>query len=325
MKSSGWRWTMACIAMALCDGATAQDREGVEGGDYAEFRAARLTAVIGNNNGLGPHRAWYNGVYSMRAPEESESPYVTVYAGINLENFFDARPVDAVKERTVFFEPRSSPMAFRKISDRVAELHQEATPVYGIESHMRFELKDPHYIDYTCTCIPRRGDLAGGFFGVFWASYIEAPENNAIYFLNAGSTLDAPFWVQFATQQHDLNSSVRREDDTFDPPFEPGAAALWRSVSPLRYALPLYYGRFRDMVLIYLFKPENVLLRFAHSPSGGGVTPGRNQNNPAWDFQMLVPNYAAGTEYRLRMRVVYKPWVSREEVLAEARKYFDES
>ena len=38
---------------------------------------------------------------------------------------------------------------------------------------------------------------------------------------------------------------------------------------------------------------------------------------------MIVPEYEVGKEYGLRGRVVYKPWVDREDVLAEVRKYLD--
>ena len=36
--------------------------------------------------------------------------------------------------------------------------------------------------------------------------------------------------------------------------------------------------------------------------------------NPAWDFQYVVDEAAAGTEFCLRSRLVYKPYVDREEI-----------
>jgi hypothetical protein len=69
-------------------------------------------------------------------------------------------------------------------------------------------------------------------------------------------------------------------------------------------------------VLIYIFRPGPTV-RFAHSPSGGGATPDGQDTCPAWDFQLLIPRCAADTEYGLDMRLVYKPWKGRADVLAE--------
>jgi hypothetical protein len=310
------------LAVALLTALSAEaNDQAQEGKDYALFEIPRLRCVIGNNAALGEHRAWYNGVFSMSAPECETTPFVPLYAGLNLENFFDgARASD---DREIFFEPRAAAMEFRRINDRTAELYQPATPVYGIESWTRFELKEPYYIDLSFRCVPHKPDLAGGFFGVFWASYINGPENKSYYFLAPGSTLDAPVWVQFLTQQHDRDSTVRSAEGGADVPLNRDKKCLWTEISPLRYGAPFFYGRFQNMVLIYIFEP-NPNIRFAHSPSGGGETPAKDGHNPAWDFQLIVPDYKVGQEYPLHMRLVYKPWVDRADVLQEVRRYLDE-
>ena len=94
--------------------------------------------------------------------------------------------------------------------------------------------------------------------------------------------------------------------------------ALFTNMSRIQYSEPFYYGRFGDMVLIYIFKP-NPYLRFAHSPSGGGRTSSGDDTNPAWDFQLVIPAPKAGAEYSLDMRVVFKPWAGRADVLKEVR------
>jgi hypothetical protein len=292
----------------------------VKGQDYVALSVARLTCVIGNNRPLGVHRQRYNGVFRMAAPEQKETPYVPFYAGINLENFFDARPRHP--DSKVFFEPRCQPMTLTQVDATTVELHQEATPYFGIESRMRFQLKAPYYIDYKYTCIPHKEGLAGGYFGVFWASYINAPLDKSVYFLGNGASLEQPFWQQFLTQQHDRDSTLRGQNDDVNLEFDPGPDTLWRCLSPLRYSVPFYYGRFRNMVLIYIFKSDSTV-RFAHSPSGGGrrETGKHRQSNPAWDFQLIVPDYQVNRPYGLEMRAVYKPWAGRDDVLAEVNRY----
>jgi hypothetical protein len=158
---------------------------------------------------------------------------------------------------------------------------------------------------------------------VFWASYIAEPEDKSLHFLQEGSTLDAPRWAALSTQKHGHASSVRHEADSLDLSFEEPSDLLYANFSPLRYSARFFYGRWRDKVLIYVFRP-GPLVRFAHSPSGGGPTAAGDDTCPAWDFQLLVPAVAIGREHHLEMRLVFKPWAGRADVLAEVREYLEE-
>lgn len=302
-----------CVLLSLTLGAESAPA------DYGAFSVSRLTAVIGDNGELGEHRTHYNGLFSLRAPGLVDSPFVPLYAGLNLEHYFDARPRSP--EASVFFEPRHAPMSFTRINDTTAELHQPPTPVYGVESWTRFVLTDPYYVDMEFRCVPTKAAFEGGILGVFWASYINAPSDKSIYFLRDG-TLDAPLWAQFCTQEHNLNSTVRSAKDDLEIPFEATGDVLYSTFSPFRYAAPFYYGRFRDHVLIFIFQSDQIV-RFAHSPSGGGRTPTEEDTNPAWDFQLIVPGYEVGKEYGLKVRLVLKPWVDRADVLKEVRAYLE--
>ena len=311
--------TAVAMGVMLVGCATVQDT--APSGDFAAFNVSRLSCVIGNNAEDGEHRSGYNGVFRITSPDESVTPYVPLYAGLNLEHYFDARPRSP--EASVFFEPRHAPMAFRKVNDTTAELHQPETPTYGVESWTTFEVKEPYYIDMSYRCIPHRDAFQGGFMGMFWASYINAPHDKSIYFLQGESTVEKPVWAQLCTQKHGVHSSVRWQGDTAELHYPPEADTLFNSFSPFRFSAPFYYGRVRDMVLIYIFKP-NPYLRFAHSPSGGGNTEAEDDTNPAWDFELVIPDWKVGETYSLTMRAVYKPWVDRADVLKEVAKYLNE-
>ncbi len=313
------RFVLATLAVCAAGGLTfAQDPKPSK--DFATFQVSQLQCVIGNNAADGVHREGYNGVFRITSPNESISPYVPFYAGLNLEHYFDARPRNP--DASIFFEPRHAPMEFRKIDDTTAELHQPATAYFGVESWTTFQLNDPYYIDLAYRCIPRKDAFEGGFMGVFWASYINAPINKSIYFLQGDSTLDKPFWAQFCTQKHGHDSAVLRQGDDTELNYPAESDTLFNSISPLRYSVPFYYGRVRDMVLIYVFKP-NPYLRFAHSPSGGGKTEAGDDTNPAWDFHLVIPDWKVGETYTLTMRAIYKPWVDRADVLREVAKYLE--
>ncbi len=296
--------------------------DGTSSADFATFRVSKLTCVIGNNAAAPDHRAGYNGIFSLTTPGANESAFVPAFSGLNLEHYFDAR--QARGNQQVVFEPRHAPMQFRRLGPTKAELVQPATPVFGVESSTVFELKEPYYIDVSYRGTPRKGGFEGGFLGVFWASYINAPLDKSIYFLDGSSTLAAPRWVQFATQAHGRDSTVRAADDKLELAMGEDPRSLFRNFSPLRYGAPFFYGRFHDQVLIYIFRP-NPHLRFAHSPTGGSRTAAGDDSNPAWDFQLVMPEAEAMRGLHLEMRIVYKPWAGREDVLREVRSWLNDA
>ncbi len=291
----------------------------VEEVDFGAFEVSQLKCIIGNNKSCGEHLPGYNGIFALMSPDDSSNAYVPSFAGINLEHYFDATPRNDTP--SIMFEPRHAEMAFRRINSTTAELYQPPTPVYQVESWTTFELKEPYYIDVTFRCIPKSDTFAGNFMGIFWASYINTPHNKSIYFPGDGSTPENPKWLQFCTQYHNHFSTVCRQDDPGPKEFPKLPPMLWNQISPLRYGIPLFYGIVRDMALIYIFE-HNPYLRFAHSPSGGGNTPDNTDTNPAWDFQLVIPDYEPLKTYSLRMRVVFKKWAGPEDVLREADRFY---
>ena len=170
-------------------------------------------------------------------------------------------------------------------------------------------------------CIPRKAELAGSSSGYSGRPTSTNRPDKSYYFLDAKSTLDKPRWVQYCTQKHDRDSTVVNEKDATPLAFEPtDKTTLWNQLSLLRYSEPFFYGRFGNMVLIYIFEP-NPGLRFSHSPSGGGDTRAKDGANPAWDFPVGRAELRGQQGIRPEMRLVYKPWVDRADVLREVRAY----
>lgn len=279
------------------------------------FRAGDLTAVIGDNSADGQHRAGYNGLWSLVHKSQPENLFVPAVAGLNFEHIFDGDKQDSDGSGKVFFEPRHAPMTFRKLSATAAELHQPPTPNFHLESWTRFEVVAPHYVDMSFRCTPRQHVFTHGYIGLFWASYINAPEDKSIYFHGGG------LWHQLCTQQHNDESTVRHRDDKLELKFSSGLRnALFRNLSPLRFDEPFYYGLFRGHTYILMFeRPQGI--RFTHSPSGGGVNKEKQSTNPAWDFQYLLPQYEVNKEYSFRARVVYRERCDRDEVLREVERW----
>jgi hypothetical protein len=275
------------------------------------FTAGDLTAVIGDNDAHGPHRAGYNGLWSLTHNTEPTNLFVPTVAGLNLEHIFDGQTLDPPGQQDMFFEPRRAKMTFRKLSATAAELHQPPTPTFHLESTTRFTLREPDVIDFDFRFKPTQHAFKRGYLGLFWASYINAPEDKSMYL--RGRNL----WLQHCTPAHNALSTVVHERDKFELTFAEGHRdCLYKSLSPLRYDLPLFYGLFRKHIFVVMFD-RTAGLRLTHSPSGGGANTEAQTTNPAWDFQYVLPEYEVNNEYHLRARVIYRQRCPREQVLKE--------
>jgi hypothetical protein len=275
------------------------------------FRVGDLTAVVGDNGAEGEHRAGYNGLWSLTHRTEPTNLFVPAVAGLNFEHIFDGHQFDRDNTRNIFFEPRHAPMTFRRVSDAEAELHQAPTPTFHLESWTHFTLVAPHYVDLHFRFRATQHVFHHNYLGLFWASYINAPDDKSMYFRHGR------VWHQLCTQRHNDESTVRHQNDQFEMRFTQGyPEALFRNLSQFRYDEPFYYGNFRDHVAILMFdRTEGI--RFTHSPSGGGANQQRQTTNPAWDFQYFLPRYEVNREYGFRARLAYRPRCTREEILRE--------
>jgi hypothetical protein len=278
---------------------------------HGTFRAGDLTAIIGDNTAHEQHRAGYNGIWSLTHRTEAANLFVPTVAGLNFEHIFDGERFDRDRTNTIFFEPRNARMNYRQISDVSAELHQPPTPTFQLESWTRFTLVAPHYIDMTFRCIATQHLFTNGYIGLFWASYINAPDDKSMYF--RGSRL----WQQLCTQRHNDESTLMHTDDKLELRFHKDfPPCLFRNNSPMRYEEPFFYGNFRNHMVILMFDRTSGI-RFTHSPSGGGSNAQLQTTNPAWDFQFLIPKYEVKREYQFRARLAYRPRCSREDIMQE--------
>src|SRR5262249_30896829 len=197
------------------------------------FKVGDLPAVVGDNAAAGEHRAGYNGVWSLTHKTEPANLFVPAVAGLNFEHIFDGDKHDSDDSRKIFFEPRNAPMTFKKLSDSEAELYQAPTPTFHLESWTRFSLVAPHYLDFSLRCVATQHAFANNWIGLFWASYLNAPEDRSIYFRNGSQ------WQQLCSQQHNDESTVRHRDDKLELKFSDDCPnALYRNLSPLRFSEP---------------------------------------------------------------------------------------
>lgn len=288
---------------------------------FHSLRCKDLTVQVGDNGRIGLHRAGYHGIYALVHRHLDISLFVPAYSGMNLEHIFDGR----VLPEEVLYEPREAEMMLEVRSKQEAVLYQPPTPFFGLESWTTFRVQDPDRIEWEFSCVPTRPTFQRGYIGLFWASYIQAPENKSLYFWGRFPRSQASHWIQWCTQAHALASTVTYLHESFQPTFDPHhPRMLFTQLSPLKFEHPFFYGRFHSHVWAIFFDRADGI-RFSHSPSGGGPTHDGTDTYPAWDFQWIIPNYQVGRRYTLRARIIYREWKGREDLWAEWEQWQEES
>ncbi|MFP6671128.1 MAG: hypothetical protein VB857_06910 [Pirellulaceae bacterium] len=276
---------------------------------YAILMRNGVKAVVVDNQAvaddvLPAHRAGYSGLAYLGHSRRTENLFVPSYAGLNYEHIHDGTKQD----RKVLFEPRNAPMQLRLVDQDTVELYQAASPHYGLESCLRYQMLKDGTLEMTLECVPRKRSYTHGYIGLFWASYIHQPESLDVHFQGRRASSKESSWIQSATPSHgELATHLSLTDmRTFkhDPDFP---LSLVFNRSNYRYSQPWYYGVSHQMAWVQMFRPQDQV-RLTQSPSGGG------KGNPAWDFQYLIPDYQVGKRYQLVMRGLYVPFESREQV-----------
>ncbi len=276
---------------------------------YAILMRNGVKAIVVDNQAvadenLPDHRAGYSGLAYLGHSKRSENLFVPSYAGLNYEHIHDGTKQD----RKVLFEPRNAPMQLRLVDQHTVELYQAASPHYGLESCLRYQMLKDGVLEMTLECVPRKRSYTHGYIGLFWASYIHQPESLDIHFRGKANGSKKVSWIQAATPSHGkLSTHVSVTDRrTFkhDPDFP---LSLVFNRSNYHYEQPWYYGVSHQMAWVQMFRPQDQI-RLTQSPSGGG------KGNPAWDFQYLIPDYQVGQRYQMVMRGMYVPFESPEQV-----------
>jgi len=289
----------------------------VPGTPFVKLSRGGITAVVVNNEAvdndiLPGHKAGYSGVGSLTHEKQPRNLFVPAYAGLNFEHIHDG----TTRDRDILFEPRKFPMELRVVNDHTAELYQAPTGNWKLESCTRYALLPDGTIEMTFECIPRADTYKNGYIGLFWASYINAPESKDIYFFGMPNDQaeSEPGWIRGVTPKHGVLATHigaydhRRfkHDDNFP-------LTLVFNRSQHYFAEPWYYAVSHGMAYVLMFRDQDQV-RLSQSPSGGG------KDNPAWDFQWFIENPEVDKRYQLVLRAAYVPFKSAEEIRKVAQQ-----
>jgi len=270
--------------------------------------------VIADNEAFGPiHRPGYNGVAELKltAPG-SKNLFVPTVAGLNFEHIFSG---DGQSFGWNIFEPRRAPMQLVRRSATRVELHQEGTEHWPLRSRVTYEITNDA-IDFTYCGTPLENAWRKhGYIGVFFASYIDKPEDMSLQFIGRsrhGRGDASPRWIKHLPPKHGEAANHRPAGSTWHPPLDEGFnIPLVKGTSEFEYVFPFYFGRSGENVFVMMFERprDGGELRFAQSPSGGGT------GNPAWDYVYFQRRYEVNREFCFRARAVYRKFNDAEEII----------
>jgi hypothetical protein len=271
------------------------------------IQAGELTAIVGDASRDGIGGTQYAGLWSLTSKHRPFNAFGNSYAGL------------------LPGEIRGQSPRLEIVNATTCALVKPATNQRPVDVRATYQVKAPYYMDHALRFTDRENTLSSrtypgaDFREVSWCCYMNCPEDSRIHFRSGGE------WYRYISPLHGVGSNIAPSyvsdaDLETLPPQQDRKPFHWDRIRD-RFDEPFYYGRVGKMVLILIFDQPR-WIRFFCSPSGGGTSMRIGEFCPAWDFEWIIPacEYRVGREYQLRMRLVYKLFVSDDDVLREYRK-----
>jgi len=282
-------------AALLGSGVRAQERRPFQ---TAELRGGEITLLLGNEYDHGAGRTGYIGIWSLTSIHEPTNVFVPHYAG--------------------WIHRRNRAQVTRiSVTEGVIQ-HIGSDGTAGTKQS--FRVIPPYYFDCVFTT-----PLSGDSIEIGGTSYMNGPEDPGVYFLNPEMKWQRHYDTLHGNAASILPAGMPEPEVRKVPgsPYPKGTARFADTFADHRYHpdYALFYGRFRDMVLVHMFKPRSNVIPYT-SPSGGGLRPGGQLRNPAWDWRVTVSRgVLSNKEASFLVRAIYKKYINDADILAEYQRW----
>ncbi len=192
-----------------------------------------------------------------------------------------------------------------------------------LECRMRHSFSGRNHLDMCFEVTPGGMDDGQSPLVFTWVSHVRGACSPAIHFPGVRDGVEG--WVSFGESPGERGIVVGLGAGTQAGEGEKMTEAC-RPVQGVRFSEPVYYGLVDGdqneatggdvMVFILMFdQPEN---------TGFVLRDGENDSRGIeWDWQYRVPAPEAGKAFSQRVRMVYKPFLGQDDVLAEYRSWRD--
>ena len=280
----------------------------------AMLQTNEIQTVVGDASRDGVGGQNYCGLWSLTSKHRRFNAFGNSFAGL------------------IPGEIRGKSPVLEVVDDTTAALVRTADESHPVDVRATYSVQAPCYVDHILTLTDQtdRRQQGCSFREVSWCCYMNCPEGPRLHFLSNGE------WCRYISPRHSVQANIA-PSYVLDAQLEQWPLkGEWREghedSRPFHWDRhgrtfdePFYFGRLGDMVMILVFDTPK-WLRFFCSPSGGGASLILGQECPAWDFEWVIPeqDYQVGRSYTFNMRLVYKRFVSGEDVLEEFRRTQEE-
>lgn len=218
------------------------------------------------------------------------------------------------------FTPRSGSLSPQRQGRTVTLVRERGDSPWEVEARITYEAVDPHYVDMTFEATIHDASLfePAGYAAFFFASYMAWVEDPELHWKGYTGPNAPMTWVESQANATDPG-------DHYLPLGAPGLNAP--AADPVlsmhaghedwpRIGLPFCYGRASPgMVYAVMFD------RLYEADEEIRFTVMRwlldERPSPAWDFTYVARDLYDGKQVGFRARLIWKPWVSRDDVEAE--------
>ena len=237
---------------------------------------------------------------------------------LTLEHYV-AVPID--DPNYIEYEPFGSKRTLRDVRGEGCTLRYASMSCCEVDCAISYRMTPPHYVDIVVTAQTARAQWPHNYLALFFATIVDTPIYTGVNVI--GSDPNVEFnrlnpWVHFNGQGETpgrtihpsgvANPELARPDD---PP-----NIYYFDDSSVRFDLPFFYGTVDHMVFGAFFKnSDREKVRFTVNPVASGF------GGPAWDFFWLLEDPAPREIRQLPVRVIWKPFISRQDILDEYESY----
>ena len=250
--------------------------------------------------------------------------------GLNFEHIMNGSAADA---EICMFTPRTDSCLLLQHQPSAASIiHRAEDSNWAMDSEMHYTSPGGNCIDLEFKATPRSNRFPLGYVAFMWASYMDKARDRKIYFY--GEREGRESWLSFGDDtEGGFETGTIAHCGAPPLPYEKGAQTLnIIENAHKKFKLPFYYGLMagdgdlatpgHTMAYIMMFD-QAAPIRFAMwnfiTDSKGAPDP----HSPAWDWQYVIQNPEVGRQYGYRARVIYKPFISPEDVEQEYRHWVD--
>jgi len=293
----------------------------------AELRNTTWSSrLLDNQANAGRQGSGFNPLWHAAFP--GRNLFRGEFVGLNFEHIFNGVAGD--RDRSLF-TPRKDPCDLQVLGENTASLHWPAEgSSWGLECRMRYTLSGENALDLAFEVTPGAEHFGKGYVAMMWASYMSHTRGRQIHFY--GTDAGREGWVAFGEDTGDsFETGTVSCHGVAALPYDAGAQTLNILEHPIKkFLLPFYYGLVDGdgkpetaddtMAYIMMFN-QSEAIRFAmwnfiQDPAGHP-----DPRSPAWDWQFVIRAPVVGRTYGYKARLVYKPFVSEEDVREEYERW----